>query len=514
MSIDDHADTAAHGLPEPVRGDDPAGLRGVGGDVRPPRRLRRGSTRASRRAGSGSRTGCTPQSPSTPSTRSCSSTPWSPEPGELPSLRRPTLARFRVPAPQRLRLSQCEPGHRRGDTRPPGRAVRRAGRPLLRALERALRALAGEGRGRHERARRARSPGDARSSRTSRSSPRAAGSDRATLSFTRTTACSRASTASSSTTSSSSISATRRTSSSTSGAERRFPDISDQTIAKMVSAIDVLVLRPDDELRRLARLAVELGVSEQVASAAERGRARREPSRAAMPANGGSPTSSRRRTRGSTSPAERASSTTTTARGSTTPGSRSRRSAPTSRDSTPARTSHALAEAMHSPSGSASPRSTARCSRRSCARPSTRASRSPARCSRTSRTTTSTSTTATSRSSGTRCASSVRSWRATGSSRTGRTSSSSATTRCARLWRSSGSTGARAGQGWRAARSVAAARGAAEGDLRRDVRVGASLRRSALCPRRSPTRSRSCSGGSRTSACETGSRPTATGPRH
>ena len=35
----------------------------------------------------------------------------------------------------------------------------------------------------------------------------------------------------------------------------------------MVSAIDVLVLRPDDELRRLARLAVELGVSEQVASA-------------------------------------------------------------------------------------------------------------------------------------------------------------------------------------------------------------------------------------------------------
>ena len=59
----------------------------------------------------------------------------------------------------------------------------------------------------------------------------------------------------------------------------RFPDISDQTIAKMVSAIDVLVLRPDDELRRLARLAVELGVSRQVASADERGRARREPRR-------------------------------------------------------------------------------------------------------------------------------------------------------------------------------------------------------------------------------------------
>jgi pyruvate,water dikinase len=48
-----------------------------------------------------------------------------------------------------------------------------------------------------------------------------------------------------------------------------FPDISDQTIATMVSAIDVLVLRPDDELRRLARLAVELGVSATVAGAAD-----------------------------------------------------------------------------------------------------------------------------------------------------------------------------------------------------------------------------------------------------
>ncbi len=37
----------------------------------------------------------------------------------------------------------------------------------------------------------------------------------------------------------------------------------------MVSAIDVLVLRPDDELRRLARLAVELGVSATVAGAAD-----------------------------------------------------------------------------------------------------------------------------------------------------------------------------------------------------------------------------------------------------
>ena len=40
-----------------------------------------------------------------------------------------------------------------------------------------------------------------------------------------------------------------------------FPGLSDQTIAKMVSGIDVLVLRPDEELRRLARLALELGVA-------------------------------------------------------------------------------------------------------------------------------------------------------------------------------------------------------------------------------------------------------------
>ena len=48
-----------------------------------------------------------------------------------------------------------------------------------------------------------------------------------------------------------------------------FPDISDQTIAKMVSAIDLLVLRPDEELKRLARLALELGVAGAVKRAAD-----------------------------------------------------------------------------------------------------------------------------------------------------------------------------------------------------------------------------------------------------
>ncbi len=45
---------------------------------------------------------------------------------------------------------------------------------------------------------------------------------------------------------------------------RAFPDIRDQLIAKMVGGADLLVLRPDAELRRLARLAVELGVAEAV----------------------------------------------------------------------------------------------------------------------------------------------------------------------------------------------------------------------------------------------------------
>src|SRR5947209_897628 len=39
-----------------------------------------------------------------------------------------------------------------------------------------------------------------------------------------------------------------------------LPDIPDQHIAQMVAGIDVLLFRPDAELRRLARRAIELGV--------------------------------------------------------------------------------------------------------------------------------------------------------------------------------------------------------------------------------------------------------------
>jgi pyruvate,water dikinase len=42
--------------------------------------------------------------------------------------------------------------------------------------------------------------------------------------------------------------------------KKAFPEIGDQTVARMVAGLDVLMFRPDDELKRLAKLAVELGV--------------------------------------------------------------------------------------------------------------------------------------------------------------------------------------------------------------------------------------------------------------
>ena len=46
-----------------------------------------------------------------------------------------------------------------------------------------------------------------------------------------------------------------------------FPGIAEQTMARMVSGIDVALWRPDDELRRLARLALELEVDTAVKAA-------------------------------------------------------------------------------------------------------------------------------------------------------------------------------------------------------------------------------------------------------
>lgn len=44
--------------------------------------------------------------------------------------------------------------------------------------------------------------------------------------------------------------------------KQAFPEISDQTVARMVAGIDVLMFRPDDELKKLAKLAVALDLDE------------------------------------------------------------------------------------------------------------------------------------------------------------------------------------------------------------------------------------------------------------
>jgi len=46
--------------------------------------------------------------------------------------------------------------------------------------------------------------------------------------------------------------------------QEAFPGITDQTITNMVSGIDILLFRPDDELRKLAELAIELNVAELI----------------------------------------------------------------------------------------------------------------------------------------------------------------------------------------------------------------------------------------------------------
>ena len=99
--------------------------------------------------------------------------------------------------------------------------------------------------------------------------------------------------------------------------KQAFPEISDQTAARMVAGIDVIMYRPDDELRGLARLAVETGVDDLftegcsaasvLAALADRGEG----------GSGGWPPSTRRAIRGSTSPPATAS-TITTAAGPTT----------------------------------------------------------------------------------------------------------------------------------------------------------------------------------------------------
>ncbi|MCH1865503.1 PEP-utilizing enzyme [Nocardioides sp. CFH 31398] len=50
-----------------------------------------------------------------------------------------------------------------------------------------------------------------------------------------------------------------------------FPEIKDQQVAQMVSGVDVLLFRPDDELKRLAAKAIELGVADRVVGVTDLG---------------------------------------------------------------------------------------------------------------------------------------------------------------------------------------------------------------------------------------------------
>ena len=51
--------------------------------------------------------------------------------------------------------------------------------------------------------------------------------------------------------------------------KQSFPDIPDQTVAKMLSGIDVVLFRPDEELKRLAARALELSVADAVLGAGD-----------------------------------------------------------------------------------------------------------------------------------------------------------------------------------------------------------------------------------------------------
>src|SRR6202047_191001 len=48
--------------------------------------------------------------------------------------------------------------------------------------------------------------------------------------------------------------------------KKAFPETADQTVARMVAGIEVLMFRPDDELKRLAKLAIEFGVDDLFAA--------------------------------------------------------------------------------------------------------------------------------------------------------------------------------------------------------------------------------------------------------
>ena len=128
-------------------------------------------------------------------------------------------------------------------------------------------------------------------------------------------------------------------------AKQAFPGISDLAIAKMVAGVEVDLFRPDEELKRLARMAIDTGITgafvqgdvEATCTALE-GLGRRR-------LRHGSPRSSSRPSRGSTSRPARASPARTRS-GSRTSRSRSTSSTTTSTSFRRARTSTARPEAI------------------------------------------------------------------------------------------------------------------------------------------------------------------------
>lgn len=52
--------------------------------------------------------------------------------------------------------------------------------------------------------------------------------------------------------------------------KQAFPGIKDETVAQMVAGTDILFFRPDDELKKLARLALDLGVADRIRQGGKR----------------------------------------------------------------------------------------------------------------------------------------------------------------------------------------------------------------------------------------------------
>ena len=167
----------------------------------------------------------------------------------------------RAPHRQRPGVHHRQPGPRRGRGRPQDGAVPAASRPLLRELGHASTASGRSGSERPDRRHRdpAR-PGAWRRRRPSHRHARVVASPPTTTSGRTTTGPSTCSPRCGTTTPSSSCSATGPTWCSSSSSRAPSPRFPDQTVSRMVAGIDVILYRPDEELKRLARLAVDTGL--------------------------------------------------------------------------------------------------------------------------------------------------------------------------------------------------------------------------------------------------------------